>query len=322
MLLFFGTAAHPDAARAIAKALDHEALFDDERAAFFGISIDPADVREDRIRPRNSGVRFFLDPDREISRLFGSVPAGKEGKYLAHWLLLDRTLRVEGRFPINEGDAAMAALEASIAAAPDPDWAPVVAVPNVFEPGLCRHLIALHQQQKGEPTGFMREVDGMTRLIVDRTKKIRRDHEIADQDLIVQLHLRIRRRLMPMIQRAFQFDATHIERALIGCYEAEEGGHFRAHRDNTTRGTAHRRFAVSINLNAEDYEGGDLIFPEFGPRTYRAPTGGAIVFSCSLLHQVMPVTKGERYAFLPFLYDEAGAKIYAENRKFVDTAST
>jgi hypothetical protein len=51
------------------------------------------------------------------------------------------------------------------------------------------------------------------------------------------------------------------------------------------------------------------MFPEYGPRTYRAPTGGAIVFSCSLLHRAMPVTRGTRFAFLPFLYDDAAAKL-------------
>ena len=109
-----------------------------------------------------------------------------------------------------------------------------------------------------------------------------------------------------------------VERLLVGCYEAESGGHFRAHRDNTTRGTAHRRFAVTVNLNAEEYEGGDLLFPEFGPRTYRAPTGGAIVFSCALLHQAMPVTKGRRFAFLPFLYDEEGAAERERNARFME----
>jgi predicted 2-oxoglutarate/Fe(II)-dependent dioxygenase YbiX len=75
---------------------------------------------------------------------------------------------------------------------------------------------------------------------------------------------------------------------------------------------------VTINLNAGDYEGGDLVFPEYGARTYCAPTGGAIVFSCSLLHQAMPVTKGRRFAFLPFLYDDAGAKLREENAKYLE----
>jgi predicted 2-oxoglutarate/Fe(II)-dependent dioxygenase YbiX len=120
------------------------------------------------------------------------------------------------------------------------------------------------------------------------------------------------------VKRVFQFSATRIERLLVGCYEAETGGHFRAHRDDTARGTAHRRFAVTINLNAGEYEGGDLMFPEFGPRTYRAETGGAIVFSCSLLHQALPVTKGRRFAFLPFLYDDAGAKLREANAKYLE----
>jgi predicted 2-oxoglutarate/Fe(II)-dependent dioxygenase YbiX len=117
-----------------------------------------------------------------------------------------------------------------------------------------------------------------------------------------------------MIQRAFQFDPTRIERWLVACYNGDgEGGHFRAHRDNTTKGTAHRKFAVTINLNAEDYDGGDLRFPEFGRRLYRAPTGGAVVFSCSLLHEALPVTRGKRYAFLPFLYDDAAARLRERN---------
>ena len=77
--------------------------------------------------------------------------------------------------------------------------------------------------------------------------------------------------------------------------------------------TLHRRFAVSINLN-DDYDGGDLRFPEFGPRTYRPPPGGACVFSCSVLHEATSVTRGERFAFLPFMHDEAAEAIRVENQ--------
>jgi predicted 2-oxoglutarate/Fe(II)-dependent dioxygenase YbiX len=99
------------------------------------------------------------------------------------------------------------------------------------------------------------------------------------------------------------------------------GGQFQPHRDNTTKGTAHRRFAVTINLNDEEYEGGDLRFPEYGPRTYRAPTGGAVAVSCSLLHEATVVTRGRRIAYLPFLYDEAAEKIRAVNLKFLGNPS-
>jgi predicted 2-oxoglutarate/Fe(II)-dependent dioxygenase YbiX len=73
-------------------------------------------------------------------------------------------------------------------------------------------------------------------------------------------------------------------------------------------GTAHRKFACSINLN-DDFQGGDLRFAEFGPTTYRPPVGGAVVFSCALLHEATRVTAGRRYAFLPFFYDDAGAEV-------------
>ena len=44
-----------------------------------------------------------------------------------------------------------------------------------------------------------------------------------------------------------------------------------------------------VQVNAEEFEGGDLRLPEFGRRTYRPPTGGAVVFCCSLQHEVTPV---------------------------------
>lgn len=318
LMLFFGSAATPAAAVALAAMEGRRALFDDDRAAFFGITVDPADAAEGRIRKRIPGIRFFLDYDQAVSRAYGAASPPPSTAYQGHWLLLDRTLRVRGRFALHEGKAALDALAALAEAPPAPDWAPVVAVPDVFEPELCRRLIDLYEANGGEESGFMRDVGGMTKLLIDPHHKIRRDYLVEDPDLARQLNLRIIHRLLPMVRRAFQYHATRVERLLVGCYEAEAGGHFRAHRDDTSKGTAHRRFAVTINLNADEYEGGDLRFPEYGPRTYRAPTGGAIVFSCSLLHQAMPVTRGRRFCFLPFLYDDAAAKLREDNARFLE----
>jgi hypothetical protein len=58
------------------------------------------------------------------------------------------------------------------------------------------------------------------------------------------------------------------------------------------------------------------MFPEFGRKTYRPSEGGALVFSCGALHQVTPVTKGKRYAFLAFMYgEEDAAKREGNNSK-------
>jgi predicted 2-oxoglutarate/Fe(II)-dependent dioxygenase YbiX len=152
--------------------------------------------------------------------------------------------------------------------------------------------------------------------VQDRGHKVRKDYTIEDPELIKQTQNRILRRVVPEILKVHQFHVTRMERYIVSCYAAEDGGHFRAHRDNTTKGTAHRRFAVSINLNAE-FEGGEVSFPEYGPRSFKAPPGGAVVFSCSLLHAVSQVTSGRRYAFLPFLYDDAAAKIREVNNEFL-----
>ena len=154
---------------------------------------------------------------------------------------------MRGQFRLTEGAAALDALAALAGQPPLPDWAPVVAVPDVFEPGLCRKLIDLYEADGGADSGFMRDVDGMTKLLLDPRHKVRRDYMVEEPELARQLNLRIIHRLLPMVRRVFQYEATRVERLLVGCYEARTGGHFRAHRE-TPPGTAHRRFAVTSNL--------------------------------------------------------------------------
>jgi len=166
----------------------------------------------------------------------------------------------------------------------------------------------------------MREVNGKTVGVFDHNHKRRKDYTITDDEIIRITQARIKRRIVPEIAKVHQFHVSRMERYIVSCYSAEDGGHFRAHRDDTTKGTAHRRFAVSINLNAE-FEGGEISFPEFGPRGFKPPPGGAVIFSCSLLHRVSKVTAGRRYAFLPFLYDEAAAKLRQENLGFVEAST-
>lgn len=315
LLLFFGSAAQPACAQALQQVLANRALFDDVNGCFFGITTDPWDETEGRIAQQLPGLRFFLDHDCKLSRLFG---ANEGDTYVPLWLVLDRQLRVAGRFVLEDAKQAMACLSALRVDDDGSPWAPVLLAPRILEPELCRHLVALYNARGGEESGFMREIDGKTVGVVDPAHKRRSDLTIDDEELRRALMVRVHNRLAPMIERAFQFRATRMERYIVACYDSATGGHFRAHRDNTTKGTAHRRFAVSINLNAEDFEGGDLCFPEFGQRLYRPPTGGAVVFSCSLLHEARPVRRGRRYAFLPFLYDDAAARQREANNPYLD----
>jgi predicted 2-oxoglutarate/Fe(II)-dependent dioxygenase YbiX len=87
---------------------------------------------------------------------------------------------------------------------------------------------------------------------------------------------------------------------LIARYD-DTGGYFKRHRDNALPHTAFREFAISLNLNTDEYEGGELLFPEFSDDRYSPPAGGAVVFSSALLHEAAPVLKGRRYVLLSFL---------------------
>jgi predicted 2-oxoglutarate/Fe(II)-dependent dioxygenase YbiX/peroxiredoxin len=313
LMLFFGSAGAARTAECLRLVERERDLFDDERACFFGVTIDPSDASKGRIAQQLPGIRFFLDYEAKLSGIYG---AASGDKYSPRWLVLDPTLRILDIFPADAGEQAIECLSAAVAGTVDEGWAPVLLVRDVLEPDLCRRLIATYEADGGEESGFMRDVDGKTVLIVDHGHKRRRDCALDDEAVRREIRESMVRRLNPALLRFFQFQATRMERYIIACYEPG-AGHFRPHRDNTTKGTAHRKFAVTINLNAGDYEGGDLHFPEFGARTYRAPTGGAIVFSCSMLHEATPVTKGRRFAFLPFLYDEAGARIREANSHFL-----
>jgi hypothetical protein len=72
---------------------------------------------------------------------------------------------------------------------------------------------------------------------------------------------------VPEITKIHQFKVTRMERYIVSCYDAEDGGHFAAYRGNTTSGNPLRRFAVSANLN-DDFDGGEVGFAEYGPRSF------------------------------------------------------
>jgi len=327
VLCFFLSAADKAAQDALKAVAAERALFDDTHASFYGVSIDPDDEKKERVSDALPGIRFFWDFDFRICRAYGVVPieAAGDAKVAARrfWMVLDPAMRVLRVFPLTADGAERKALFDYLKALPPPGRhagfpipAPVMVLANTFEPELCKRLIDLYEAQGGEESGFMREVDGKTVVVRDAAHKRRRDVNIEDHDLIRLLQTRVERRIVPEIRKVAQFNVTRMERYIVACYLAEDSGHFRPHRDNTTKGTAHRRFAVSVNLN-DDFEGGELSFPEYGGQRFKMPAGCAVVFSCSLLHMVSPVTKGKRYAFLPFLYDNEAARIRIENNKYL-----
>lgn len=317
VLMFYGSLTLEPSRQALTAVMARRPLFDDRDAAFFGVSIDAADRSPRGLVNAPPGMRYFWDFDRAVSRQYGLVD---DTHFHPAVFLIDPGLRIVAAEPIERTEAVLALLEQHLHDADDPaqsSFAPVLTLPRLFEPAFCQELIRHFTSMGATESAFAHEVDGRTVEMVDRRLKRRRDVFIADETLVAAIRGRLETRLFPMVKRAYGWQPTHIERYLISAYGAEDTGFFSAHRDDVTAGTAHRKFAVTVNLNADAYEGGDLRFPEFGHRTYRPPTGGVTVFGCNLLHEVTPVTKGVRYALLPFLYDEAGDRLRRANLSMV-----
>lgn len=226
-------------------------------------------------------------------------------------LVLDPNQRVLAAF--ENGDGAERAkrlvdeLDLFVAPTTPRDTAPVLVVPRVFEPQFCDALIEAFHARGHEASGVYSLVDGNPVHGVDASVKRRLDHYVRDDDLTNAIKRRMGARLLPEIEKAFCFRVTRLEEFKVTCYRASDRGVFKPHRDNYSPQTVHRRFALTLNLN-EDFEGGALRFPEYGAHLYRPRRGEAIVFSCSLLHEALEVTRGDRYVLVAFMYDDAGAQ--------------
>jgi len=306
VLSFLGSPENPKVDSEIASLLRLADLLDEDHIIVRGIFTAPPRAATKYAAVSSSALSFVADYDGAISQSFGAFD-------MPRTIVLDPMLRAIADIPwdYSPGHAeSVASLLRGLPAVDDsagvPLTAPALIVPRVFGFPLCNLLMDFYEKNGAKESGFLVDTQGNTTTVVDHRRKQRRDVHIAHADARELVRTQIIRRLLPEIERYFQFKATRMDRDIVACYDSADGGHFHRHRDNVNAGAEHRRFAVTINLNS-DYDGCDLVFPEFGRRSYRAPCGGAIVFSCGALHQVTPVTRGRRYAFLAFLYDENDA---------------
>ena len=177
---------------------------------------------------------------------------------------------------------------------------PVLVLPRVLTADDCAKLIAVWHRpvQQWDGDGFttrgFNEAEGDFKV---RNKDYGYVVQMVVRDAGVQRYLdaKLQRRVMPEIFKTFQTKVSRREEYRIACYDAAAGGSLGPHRDNATKPTRHRRFTLAVTLNGGEFEGGGLQFREYSQRGYRVPTGTAIVWSCSLLHEVLPVTAGRRF---------------------------
>jgi len=312
-VLLFYDAEGVDALLRFAAALTDSA---DSAVALFAVQRGTLALPPQVVPGRARRFLVFADPQGTVRTAY--CPGATDTTPL---FVLDPNLRVLASLVLQDAQATahqvLALLDAClppIAPLAITAQAPVLLIPYALDQELCQSLIHVWETQGNVATGVEQSRGDRREATLNPASKRRRDHTVRDAPLVRHLAATIGRRVMPEVAKAFAFRATHFEGFTIACYDAATGGVFRAHRDNLSPATAHRRFALSLNLNA-GYEGGYLRFPEYGPHLYRPAAGGAIVFACSHLHEVTEVRQGRRFVLLSFLFGEGDVRPFRARSK-------
>ena len=278
------------------------------------ISTSPPAVLASLQESLNLSLPLLHDPSDRLAGALSSIADGsnrasgsKSDSYLA--LLADSEARIEARFgpglPGKLADPiAGHCLALSKSDQPLDAQAPVLELPNLLTQEHCRSLIDYWRRGEKFEGGVANRDEG--NAVLNAAIKRRADILLPDSDAIAQdVFAILRDRLVPAVEAYYGFRITRCESLRIGCYGSENKGHFRAHRDNSSELVAFRRFALSLNLNDGEYEGGALVFSEYKNAVFSPPAGHGVVFPCALMHEASMVTAGARFALFGFFFGEA-----------------
>lgn len=236
----------------------------------------------------------------------GGVSFGQSGLGLRQRVIvLDANQRVAGTFdsrPLLAAAEAVGTLANGVRSDGGADQviltpaAPVLVLPRVFEREFCTQVIRLWEKGDHKDSGVSSRYGNVGMLDLKRTE----DYQVTEPMMQKAISDRLAYRIGPELAKVFAYDREFgFDAHVVLSYSADGKHFFGAHRDNGAPTTADRSFAVSLNLN-DDFEGGALVFPEYSGIRISPPAGGAAVFSCSVLHEALPVTRGRRFVLTTF----------------------
>jgi predicted 2-oxoglutarate/Fe(II)-dependent dioxygenase YbiX len=235
----------------------------------------------------------------------GGVGFGPAGGLRMRVIVLDPNQRIAATFDSRALPAAAEAMDAVVAAVRADGgrdqvvltpMAPVLVLPRVFELEFCTQVIRLWEKGDHSDSGVSSRYGNVNVSHLKRTE----DYTVVEPMMQKAISDRLAYRIGPELTKVFAFDRQFaFDSHVVLSYSAEGKHFFGAHRDNGAPTTADRAFALSLNLN-DDFDGGELVFPEYAGIRVSPPAGGAAVFSCSILHRALPVTRGRRFVLTTF----------------------
>jgi predicted 2-oxoglutarate/Fe(II)-dependent dioxygenase YbiX len=273
-----------------------------------GGTVATATALSSKLGGDGSAALLLCDPERAFVPAFlmpSGIAFGQPGVLRSRVILLDPNQRVAVTFdsrPLLAAAESIGALADTVRSSAAADqvirapMAPVLVLPRVFEPEFCAQVIRLWHKGDHVDSGVSSRYGNVGVAELKRTE----DYMVSEPMMQKAISDRLAYRIGPELVRAFGFDRQFAFDAHVVLSYSAEGRHFfSAHRDNGAPTTADRAFAVSLNLN-DDFEGGELVFPEYAALKVSPPLGAAAVFSCSVLHKALPVTRGRRFVLTTF----------------------
>ena len=114
--------------------------------------------------------------------------------------------------------------------------------------------------------------------------------------------------LIQQNQLFFNFDLTMLENLQFTYYSSKEDGCYKSHVDPMNWKIPHnRKLSIVVQLSSPDeYEGGELkLYNSSEPDIIKKERGLVVTFPSYTLHEVTPVTKGDRYSLVAWVHGPA-----------------
>lgn len=160
---------------------------------------------------------------------------------------------------------------------------PVLNVPKVIPKKICKEIIDC----------FKDEIQSDEQL-----EKFKKHLKLFDY--------KIKTYIAPQLKKAFGFECTRREEPYILKSTNENSN---VQRIANLDSYSYRRFSVVIFLNAEEFSGGAIQFPEFGLESFKPTSGDALIYSAGCLEKTRTIYAGNRWILGTYLYNEEDAKL-------------
>ncbi len=176
------------------------------------------------------------------------------------------------------------------------EWIPpfsVKIINNFLNEDQYNYIMSLVKKSK-----FKESCQGVNGVqMVQKDHKIRMDYTLNNEECSVIDK--------PLIEKA-DCKCNLRERWRLLYYNGKNNS-FRGKHTDWTSHSCHRRMSIVIGLSDPDeYDGGELIFNNFYGIKLKVNKGDAVIFDAKLIHEVLPVTGGNRYVIQAFLFDDSG----------------